>query len=281
MRTLVELRIAESRARRHLAADEGKRLGATVRKVVYPLDAPRLRELGDLDRRLRATGDHLFGGWEIKRVYSRAEFAEAELLRLLINRVVEPAGEELGTEYDESVACTSCGAGRMQRSRLRVDTRKLKNIDAARTIAQDEWLVSGRLAGLLENSIDQSLQLLDVDTASTDLRSWCQLQLADRARAVRVSPRTRFGIDPFDSDDEGRYRCPGGHVAGLNVLSEVWVYRESLPVNGIAASDVFVGHRTGLLRPHALLFVTPTLWAQLQALGVRGCSVEVARIDDN
>ena len=40
---------------------------------------------------------------------------------------------------------------------------------------------------------------------------------------LEIVPPTGAGVDPFDEDPEGRYRCPCGHVLGLNRLSELWI----------------------------------------------------------
>lgn len=147
MREFVEFRVPEEFASLLFAESEGTRLGDSVRKVALATDDSRFDEVGRLQQEFRARGaDRFFYGWEFDRRYSAQELAEAECFHLTIPRAFEPAGEECGTEYDESSACPECGIGAVQRSPLSLDLRKVPTSrDITRTIA-DEWIVSQRLA---------------------------------------------------------------------------------------------------------------------------------------
>lgn len=147
MREIAEFRVDEDFAPQLFAANEGKRLGDSIRKVEIATDDPRFERIGELQRETRAETDRsFFYGWHIKRQYSAREMQEAKLFSLWITAVFEPAGEECGTKYDESTACPKCGAGATQVSDLRLDLRKApKNKDIAGTIA-NEIIVSQRLA---------------------------------------------------------------------------------------------------------------------------------------
>lgn len=160
MREFVEFRVPEELASRLFAESEGTRLGHSVRKVVLAIDDPRFEEVGRLQQEMIATGNgRFFYGWELNRVYSAQELARAECLRLIISTAFEPAGEECGTEYDESTACPRCGIGAVQRSPLYLDLRKAPTSkDIARTIA-DEWIVSQRLAELIAAANITGLEL--------------------------------------------------------------------------------------------------------------------------
>ena len=156
MREYVEFRIPEEYASCFLEPHIGKGLGEkmlppTVRAVEVAVDDPLYRRIGEIDRDHRAQGKGpFFFGWEIKRRYLRQELETAEIFHLFFTAIFEPAGEECGTVYDESTACPICGAGRTQVSDLILDLRKVpKGKDLACTIADDEWIVSQRLAELL------------------------------------------------------------------------------------------------------------------------------------
>ena len=92
-----------------------------------------------------------------------------------------------------------------------------------------------------------------------------------------VAP-TRFGVHPFDEDPEGLYRCPSGHVSGLNLLSELWVSRAAWDGSDVARTENMVGTRRGLLVPTPLLLTSPRLWRLLRAEKVKGYKVEVAHL---
>jgi hypothetical protein len=118
-----------------------------------------------------------------------------------------------------------------------------------------------------------------VSIAGKSSEEWWQVH-GDKIRDVAVvSNRTKFAISPFDQDEEGRYRCPLGHVAGLNIVSAPVVRAGSITGAGMYASDKYVGIKQGLLRPHRLLFVEPPVWRDLVDSGTIGWSFEVVEIE--
>ena len=99
------------------------------------------------------------------------------------------------------------------------------------------------------------------------------------SRPLGVAPQTRFGVAPFDEDEKGEYRCPKGHVLGLNLLSEVWVKREDWDGADVCATKQWVGYRSrngGAFRPHPLLLVSQRLRRLLGELKAKGFELEVA-----
>jgi hypothetical protein len=141
----IEFRIPESYAEQFLPSAAGTRLGS-VRKLKIRQDDPLFAAVGKADGELRSKGRAFFTAWAPHRKYSASELARAALLKLSPKRVFEPAGEECGTDYDESSACPECGAGALQISDLRLDLRKVPHqVDFAATIA-GERIVSQRFA---------------------------------------------------------------------------------------------------------------------------------------
>jgi hypothetical protein len=268
----------------------------------------------------------------VTRHYSTDELENAEILRLSISRVFEPAGEECGTRYADSEACAICGAGARQIGDLRLDLRRLpKGVNIARSIA-DEWVVDQRFAELITESrlsgvelgrvLDRSAPQESVELGSVpagrrlieeaeargivpgsseyrvwlnrpenhamfeaaraeaevaggtpkrpseSLPVWCQLRAI--APSVPVAPLTQFGVDVFDDDPQGAHRCPLGHVAGLNLLSEIYVRREDWPETDFAITRELVGDRRGLLRPTPLLLISQRARAILVDHGIKG-----------
>jgi hypothetical protein len=290
MRETLELRIPEEKAGRVLSPTEGIGLGKPVpwiRKVTIPLQDSRAAELNAVAL-----------GWQIRRTYTAKELAAAELLHLEITSTFEPAGEECGTVYDETSAChyredqtfpmtipgggagsiveQRCGAGRKQVSELRLNLRRVpKGKDLCRTIA-DEWLVSERLAVLLGDAGATGFELHPVHHLSETApsTSWYQLVIAEPR--IRVVSPTVAGIRPFDLDVAGAYRCPLGHVIGLNLLSELHVSRDDWTGNDLVCTREEVGVRRGLLVPAPLLLVSQRVRGLLGEQGVKGCRLEVA-----
>lgn len=343
MRETIEFRIPEEAARRVLAPDDGTVIGKTVRKIELSPTDSRFSLIRDAEVEYRRRGEAFFTSWNLARHYGIQELDSAELLRLSIARVFEPAGEECGTRYSDSDACRICGAGRRQIGDLRLDLRTLpRRADFARSIA-DEWVVSQRLAELI---LDRNLTGVDlgrvlhrrapaeaIDLSSVpagrdlieaaeahgisphsdeywvwlnraenhaafevarteaellekatrlpprDLPVWYQLRIS--SAPVRVAPHTRFGTDIFDDDPQGTYRCPLGHVAGLNLLSEVYVRREHQPEADFAMTYEHVGDRRGVLRPAPLLLVSQRVRAVLVEHEIKGYDLEVVHLTDD
>jgi hypothetical protein len=325
MREVFEFRINEKFASRLSNPKVGRLLGEHVRQVIIPADDPLVAEIGRVNSELDASiGRSLFTFWQVTRKYTSAEIEAAELFSMFIGATFEPAGEECGTQYDESCACSVCGAGAKQVSDLFLDLRKLprgKNI--ARTIA-DEWIVSQRLTEILmfaqirglefrpvrhrgEYASDpinlhatqsgrQLLERAQLDGVSLEDRDsylwicrpenrvlfdaaqneyiarrqaqesgplrriwpeWRQLCVV--SSRLPVVPPTRTGVDPFDEDLEGRYRCPRGDNIGHTYLSEIYVQRSAWDGSDIMLTREVTGPRRGLLRPQAGILVTPRL----------------------
>jgi hypothetical protein len=233
MRELCEFRIDERDAQRFLRPEDGETLGlpgaAGVRKLQLDTRDPRFARIGDIERQYREQGKSFFSSWDFRRKYTRAELEEAELFQLLVRATVEPEGERCGTEYDDSAGCPHCGAGARQRNGLRLDPSSLpRTKDMARTLAGCELLFSARLVEALNNQGLTGARFHPVlhKGGTRVIDSWYQVEV--HSHPLEVVPPTRFGIDPFNPDDKGEYRCPRGHVAGLNLLSELSVRRGGL-----------------------------------------------------
>ncbi len=103
-------------------------------------------------------------------------------------------------------------------------------------------------------------------------------QLVFTSRPVRLIAPTQFGIDPFDPDEAGEYRCPQGHVAGLNILSEATVERDSWDGSDLVRSEQFIGYRGGVIVPEPLLFGSPRFRRLYRDHRLKGLKFEVAHL---
>ncbi len=348
MRAEYEFRVHEEFAHLLFGPDEGVRLGERIRKIVIAADDARFPQIGALRKELRAThNDSFFSGWSLIHRYGKRELAVAELFHVRITALFEPTGEECGTIYDYSDACSFCGMPRRQVSNLRLDLRKApKTKDIAGTIADDEWIVSDRLARLMTEAGLTGFQLRPVrhkaryEDDAVDLRhvpagrellrraaaagikadsasfnDWLnepkqdplyQAAVAEYAerrqrRAERrakplpvwhqlvvmsepvpaVTP-TQFGIDPFDDDAGGKYRCPAGHVSGLNLLSELSVARDAWEGCDVGRTQNLVGlpwpagQTHGVRAPAPELLISARFRDLLNRERIRGWRADVA-----
>lgn len=112
------------------------------------------------------------------------------------------------------------------------------------------------------------------DKSSRPVPVWHQLVVTSPPVCM-VEP-TRFGITPHEEDAVGEYRCPLGHVSGLNILSEAWIQRDGWDGNDIVRTQQLVGARRGVLVPTPLLLISLRLWRLLEKEKIKGYEVEVA-----
>ncbi len=280
MRETIELRVEEAEASRLFRGDEGVVLpSGTVRKLTLPTDDERIPRIRELDRALRQQGKLFFSGWRLLRHYTPKELKSAELLELRLDAVFEPSGEECGTHYDESTACALCGAGARQVTDLHLDPRRIpQRADLARTLAH-EWVISARLADLWRAHGITGADFRPIRRAgpkAEPVKEWHQLVVT--ARPLDLLPATRTGNDPFDLDEDNAQRCPKGHVVGLNVLSELSLRRGDHDGSDLTCTRQHVGMRSGVLRPHPLLLMSPKLHALLEEQKVKRLDLQVAHL---
>lgn len=279
MREIAEFRVDEQFAPMLFAEHEGKRLGNFVRKVELQTIDPRYKRVGELQQHLRhSAGKPFYYGWSLTYKYSSRELHAASLLRLKITSVFEPASEECGTKYDESMACPRCGAGAKQITPLFLDvTRIPKGKDISRTIA-GELVVSRRVMELFARHGITGATLSPIcsgRSSSEESNDWFQLAVPN-ATADIIAP-TRVGIDPFDDDETCMCRCVLGDLLGLNLLSEVTIAASTLCDTDFACSRQFIGTRQGLLRPERIILISPKVASLIESEKIRGGEIEVAR----
>jgi hypothetical protein len=280
MKEVAEFRVSERYAAKLFADSEGRRMGVLIRKVEIETTDPRFEQVGRLNKALLASEDNpFFYGWNITRHPTPQEFEAAELFLLRVTAVFEPAGEECGTTYDESSACLRCGAGARQVGPLSLAVNRIpKGKDIAKTIA-GEIVISRRMAEILHAHGFSGADLKPVLTSTklrTESPNWFQLSVTHMTADI-VLP-TRTGIDPFDVDLKGEYRCPHGDLLGLALLSDVSISAASRSEDDFICSRQFVGVRRGLLRPERLILVSPKVARLIKSEKIKGCRVEVAYI---
>ena len=140
------------------------------------------------------------------------------------------------------------------------------------------WLNRQEQRELLDQVDKENAQLLEQRYRCRPKAITAWYQLVVTSAPVPTVPPTRFGVHPFDEDSEGCYRCPFGHVSGLNLLSDLWVSREAWDGSDVAITKDNIGIRRGLLVPAPRLLISPRLRRLLQAGGAKGYTLEVAHL---
>jgi hypothetical protein len=141
------------------------------------------------------------------------------------------------------------------------------------------WINRTENHAMFESALAEAEELSRSTSPPKNLPVWHQLEIT--APPVPVAPPTRYGETVFDEDPEGRYRCPLGHVAGLNLLSEIHVLRTNAPETDFAVTRELEGRRVGLLRPAPRLLVSQRTRAVLEEHCFKGFRFEVAHLVGN
>jgi hypothetical protein len=204
----------------------------------------------------------------IERQYTPKELQSAELVRIWISSTFEPTGEEVGTEYD--YPCDVCKGGRIARGGLVLNlARAPRSADIAKTIAEDEWIVSKRFASLLKRHRVSGIVLHPVLSPSKRAvqGAWSQLQVSS---VCAVSEQTRYG-DAFNPDlDARKISSPCGHTINHIAYSELFIKRSSWDGSDVVRTDLFFGGHINLIYPYPYLLVSQRLYRLLKANKIRG-----------
>ncbi|WP_164017965.1 hypothetical protein [Pyxidicoccus trucidator] len=244
---------------------------------MLPGDDRRVQEIGDIERAQQKRGDLFFTYWHIHRKYTEEELESAELLDLIIRTYFEPPGTDFGTEYDESAACTHCGAGAPLKTELILNTKRVsRNKDIAQTIA-GEVVVSSRFVAAFKEQGLRGAEFRPVfhsGRKSTQSSEWFRPVFT--SKPLTLDARTVAGNHPFDLDERNEHRCPKGHIAGLNQVSELYLKRASHDGSDLCLTDKYFGCRRGDLRPERRLLISPRLRDVLEGIDAKGYALEVA-----
>lgn len=292
MKEIIELRINYDYADL-LFQDEGKNIGTSVRVVKISSDDPRILKVPIIHKELKMKYNRaFFFSWEISRKYNSHELSQAKLFHVKIKSVFEPAGEECGTIYDETVACQICGSYRRQLGPLILKKGSIPKKDISKTIA-GEIVVSEKF---VETFKHKSLTGLKFEPILYKNRNSGYFQLVEFNK-LKLTTKTLAGNSPFESTygSEGGtydisgytvifekevYICPLGHLIGLNLISELSVYNSNL-INeyDFFASEQTIGVKRGLLRPEPIYICSPKFRNMVIEEKLTGFDFEIAHID--
>ncbi|WP_132011677.1 MULTISPECIES: hypothetical protein [unclassified Flavobacterium] len=292
MKETIEFRINYDFAHLLFKEDEGKNVGTSVRVVEISKSDPRYNQIPIISKQVKENYDRgFFFGWKIKRKYSINEIKSASLFYLKIKNVFQPAGEECGTIYDETEACDICGANRKQIGPLKLKRNSIPKKDISKTIS-GEIVVSEKFAIALKSRNLQGVILNPVFLNEKE-SNYFQLNANNK---LQLSEKTIAGNDPFEttSGDEGGsydisgykinmkkevYKCPKGHLIGLNILSEVYVLNNpSIYNTDFFTSVQKAGVKRGLLEPEPIYFCSKDFKKMTDEEKLTGFDFEVAHI---
>jgi hypothetical protein len=253
-----------------------------TRQVVLDANDPLVEKIKEKVLASERWGESLFCFVNYDYYYDKGELERAKVLKFRPTTLLRTYGERYGTHYDDSTACQVCGFGRVQRSPLIIDSRYLskRKCDFLVTVTADEWVVSAKLAGVLQRFAGDECRLQPIhDSRGIQMADWFQLKV--NGVFGSAVPPTRFGVDYFHPEDsKGEYVCSQHCLSGLNLLSELYVRPESMPDNWPALSITRdrIGRKAGWVVPAPLLLVTRKLADVLLESKSRGFELDVVHV---
>ncbi len=274
---------------------------ATFNGIVYVLKIPKedvlFYYIEQLDKEIREKyGKPFFGFWNVNRTYTKVELAAAKIFHFNIKTAFEPAGEECGTIYDETIACQICGANRKQIGTLKLKKGSIPKKDIARTIA-GEVVVSEKLANAFKQRCLAGMIYKPIDLGNKSGANYYQLIAS--SPELELTEKIVVGHNPFNlstvnsepteftvasnykiKSEREVYKCPNGHTIGPKVLSEPYVFNsKSITQNDFFVSKQKVGVKKGLLRPEPLYFCSPAFRKLIEEEKLSGFHFEIANVE--
>jgi hypothetical protein len=280
MKEIYELRVFEKQFPRVFNTNEGKKLNERTFIVKIDSKDPRVNNIRAIEEQANIDEKNFFySSYRVIRKYSKSEIDNARIFTLIQKSIFEPSSEDCGTEYDSGSECLKCGAGGRQVSKLYICKERIpKNKDIVQTIA-NEILVSQRFIEIYNKNCLTGARFQPVfanRNKNASLVQWHQM-IIDSASAEIIAP-TKAGISAFVDDKKGEYRCPDGHLLGLNRTTEVTLSRTTRGDEDILYSKQYFGQRKGVLRPHREILVSPRLRSLIVKHRLKGVEFEVAHL---
>lgn len=252
MKEILELRVNYEYAHLLFKKSEGRDIGSSVKVIKITKDDPRYELIPIVSNEVKKKyHQSFFYGWRIIRQYSKHELRTAELFQLKIKSIFEPCGEELGTFYDEAVACNICGANADQLNNLILKPGTIPIKDISTTIS-GEVVVSKKFVQTIKENKLIGFNFKPIYT-NGKLSDYSQLSASNE---IDLSNQIVAGINPFDLSthcENEIYKCPNGDTIGLNLLSEaVVINNKAINNTDFMKSKQKIGVRRGLLRPESI-----------------------------
>ena len=136
-----------------------------------------------------------------------------------------------------------------------------------------EVIISRSLLDALDTQGIRDIPTGLVFSRSNELADWRQLLTGEGD--LEIGSDTVAGNGPFDREVDWRYTCPGGCVAGLNLLSELTLAGRGLNGRDLGFTRVLFGVRRGVLVPKPVIVISPEFRAVLMAGFDWRCRLEV------
>ncbi len=297
MKEIFEFRLNLDYTKSLFKKNEGKIIEDLTQVIQISKDDNRFYKIGEIENEVKKKYNSVFiFSWTVIYKYTRSEINDAELFRFKVTRVFEPAGEESGTIYDESVACPVCGSNAKQIGKLKLNLKTIPKSDIACTIA-GEYVVSEKFVQLFKKHKFKGATFFPI-LSSDGKKSTNYYQLKINSPLLHLSDQTIAGVNPFDFSESSEtpgtyiedanyyskpqkevYKCPLGHTIGLNLISLPFIKMEAKIYKGdLFITDQKLGVRSGLLRPEPLYMCSTKLRNMIVEEKLKGVSFDTVNI---
>jgi len=277
MREILELRMSEEEARRYVPPGEGETLPlGHVRRLLLEVNHPLVEQLRAIELEYRAQGTSLFSTCDVERHYTPRELQAAEYVMVGFWPFFRPTGAECGTHYDDSAACPHCGSGARQANELHLELRRIPKSRELAITQGGEYVITSRLVDILCQHRITGYELRPI-VSRGGRPAPDHHQLIIPSATAEVVPPTHAGRS-YLSPEPDSSRCPEGHVLGLQLLSSLYVSRDSLGELDWVFTRQKFGRRVGLFHPLPMMIVTQRLYRLLVAQKVRHLHAEAVHL---
>lgn len=284
---MLELRCASDALSLYPKPDKAtKSADSDIWVIQYVISGDLLNRLRDAAKIARSRGILPYSSWFIERIPTRDEVDGTELFLLKVWNVLSTSGEDGGTRYVEGSACPICGAGAAHVPPFRLPAHYLRRSAPICRTLDEKYILSNVVADGLSSCGCAGYRLEKIETTvrrpSIERDSSLSAFYLPEAPTVVIGEQTRFGGSPIMTASPTSGPCPMGDTAGLNLLSQAYIQRNSWGGSDLVYSDKFVGARKGpgMLRPGRLLFCSHRAMRCLSAFKLRNVRFEPAILVD-
>ena len=262
--------------------------------IVLPTNDKNVSLIHQMNQQL---DNKLYYYWDLLFEYTEEDLKEASLFRVSFLNVVDSCGEEGGTKFDYSTACPLCGSGRRQIGDLHLLSNvSLKENTVYKTIGGEIIVPSFIRDVAIEYGL-QGLIFLPVWVGKTISPDYLQLTTTS---IIDISPKTRFGVDFFDTDNitsmseesfeicgykinlpKEIYVCPNKDLVGFRLLSELSVFHNHYKEQcDFMKTAQYVGVKRGLINPEPLYVCSKKWFNAMEKTHIQGMGFEIVKVSE-
>ncbi|MBW2053972.1 MAG: hypothetical protein JRI85_17330 [Deltaproteobacteria bacterium] len=257
------------------------------REIILPRDDPKWNYILKTCYKNMKQRDYRFGdAWAtLKYEYTNTELENAVLLRLDISRqgIVIGSFREYGTIFSEKNACPKCSYGMKQESELVVRIKKSRKSDILRTVRDEVWVISDRLANILEaNKVTgYKLMLVRESTPKGPIsKRWHQLVVTSNVGLATED--TKWGRDPFNLNPPGHFLCKKHNVKEFFIQSELHIKKSNWDGSDFAATTTLWNVQEHIEdisdAPRPLIVISQRLYQIFRKEKIKGFNVSIVRL---